>query len=237
MRQADRRIRCRHRSWQRVGSCPKSPPASITPPARPAKPPDTEHRPDAVAALIDSGAASGLAGCDRASAAGTRRSSDRCTSQTMTASASATNTLIGNSLPNQVTRGIACVVRQRFADLVAVGPPGRRRQQQRRLAQPPTDQVGGDACPAAVWSAPRARCGSSAARRRCRPTARRRRSPNSMAMTRTNGPGPPRRTPRYAAKHGSHHQLAFLADVDQPGAPVDDRAEGHEQDRCRRRPT
>ena len=34
--------------------------------------------------------------------------------------------------------------RQRLADLVAVGAPGRRRQQQPRLAQPPAHQVGGD---------------------------------------------------------------------------------------------
>ncbi len=39
---------------------------------------------------------------------------------------------------------------------------------------------------------------------------------------------------RAAAKRGeagSHHQLTFLADVHEPGAAVDDRAQRHEQDR------
>ncbi len=121
---------------------------------------------------------------------------------------------------------------QRFADLVAVGSSGGGCEQQPRLAQTPAHQVGGHAAQQQRGEhlghvAVEAQHPGDAGPNRAADHA----AHHGDDQHEGSGPGEAHGDVRGEAR--AHHQLALLADVDQPGSTVDDRAEADEQDGCR----
>ena len=122
---------------------------------------------------------------------------------------------------------------QRFADLVAVGASSGRCEQQPRFAQTPAHQVGGHAAQqqggehlghVAVEAQHPGDARPCRAAERCR---------TAIGDDQHEGAGPGEADGDVRGEARAHHQLALLADVDQPGPTVDDGAETDEQDRGR----
>ena len=114
----------------------------------------------------------------------------------------ASKTLIGNSLPNHVTRGMRVSSGSGSLTWLRLARPAAGASSSDSVAQRRAPSGWRRRCRAAAWSAPRARCASSAARRRSRPRCAPPTTPTSSdddeherARARRSG------SPTYAAKH------------------------------------
>ena len=128
-------------------------------------------------------------------------------------------------------RGMRASGGERLADLVAVGPAGRRRQEQRALAQPEAHQVGGDGGQQQRRQhlghvAPVAQHAGDAGPDRTADDAGDERH-DERERARAAEPGAD-----VGGEAGADDELALLADVDEAGAAADDRAQRDEQDRA-----